>query len=79
MHLKMPSVKWQLFCSDPNVLTCRLLETDGFIVTTVATDALVLEHQAISIHSAGQVIIVLNQFILNVTFTVTNTRNENYF
>ena len=71
----MPTVKWQLFCSDLSMLTCKLLETDGLIGTTVATDALVLEHQAISIHSAGQVIIILNQFIQNITFTVTNSRN----
>ena len=31
----------------------KQLETHGCIHHTVATDALVLEHQAISIHSAG--------------------------
>ena len=35
-----------------NVLTHELLETHGRYLSTVATDALVLKHQAISIHSA---------------------------
>ena len=35
---------------------------NGCIVSTVATDALVLKHQAISFHSAGWTFIVLNQF-----------------
>ena len=33
--------------------THKQLETHGCILPTVATDTLVLEHQAISIHSAG--------------------------
>ena len=33
-------------------LTRKQLETHGHILSTVATDALVLKHQAISIHSA---------------------------
>ena len=32
------------------------------VLTTVATDALVLKHQAISICSAGQILFVLDQF-----------------
>ena len=32
------------------------------VLTTVATDALVLKHQAISIHSADYIFIVLDQF-----------------
>ena len=35
----------------PNSLTPKQLETHGCVVNTVATDALVLRHQAISIHS----------------------------
>ena len=36
---------------DPNNLTLKHRETHGCVVTTVATDALVLKHQAISILS----------------------------
>ena len=34
----------------------------GCIISTVATDALVLKHQSISIHSADQISIALDQF-----------------
>ena len=34
------------------VLTLKHRETHGCVVSTVATDALVLKHQAISIHNA---------------------------
>ena len=50
MHLKLSN--WQL-CLGLNVLTHKQLERNGCIPSTVATDALVLKHQAISIHSAG--------------------------
>ena len=33
-----------------------------FIFSTVATDVLVLKHQAINIYSADEIYIVLNQF-----------------
>ena len=33
-------------------LTPKQLETHGYILSTVATDVLVLKHQDISIHSA---------------------------
>ena len=33
-------------------LTLKLRETHGCVVSTVATDALVLKHEAISIHNA---------------------------
>ena len=39
-------------CSDPIVLTLKHRETYGRVVRTVATDALVLKHQAISFHNA---------------------------
>ena len=42
-------------------LTHRWLKTNGCVLNTVATDALVLKHQAISIHSANQILIVLDQ------------------
>ena len=51
LYLKMPSAKWQPFCISINVLTHKQLETHGCILSTVATDALVLKHQAISIRS----------------------------
>ena len=35
-----------------NILTPKHRETHGCVVSTVATDALVLQHQAISIHNA---------------------------
>ena len=35
-----------------NELTLKHRETHGCVVSTVATDALVLKHQAISIHNA---------------------------
>ena len=38
------------------------MEIHGCILNTFATDALVLKHQAISIHSAGSIFIALGQF-----------------
>ena len=35
------------------ILTHKQLETHGCILSTVATDALVLKHQAINTHSAN--------------------------
>ena len=46
----------------PKGLTRKQLEKHGCIISTVATDALVLKHQAISIHNAGWIFIVLNPF-----------------
>ena len=37
--------------SDKDILTLKHRETHGCVVSTVATDALVLKHQAISILS----------------------------
>ena len=42
------------------VLTHEQMETHGYILGTVATDALI--HQAIGIHSAYKIFIVLDQF-----------------
>ena len=42
-------------------LTHKQLKTHWCVLSTVATDTLVLRHQAISIHSADQVFIVLDQ------------------
>ena len=43
-------------------LTPKHQETHGCVVSTVATDVLVLKHQAISIHNADQTFIVFDQF-----------------
>ena len=45
-----------------NLLTHKQLETHQCILNTVATDVLVLEHQAISIHSADKLSDTLDQF-----------------
>ena len=51
----------QCDCDSENiVLTHKQLEMYGCIFSPVATDALVLKHQAISIHSADWIFIVLN-------------------
>ena len=47
-------------------LTSKHGETHGCIVSTVATDALVLKHQAISIHNADLTFIVLDQFHIKI-------------
>ena len=47
-------------------LTPKHWETHGCVVSTVATDALVLKHQAISIHNADQIFIVLDQFHIRI-------------
>ena len=43
-------------------LTPKHQETHGCVVSTVVTDALVLKHQAISIHNADQMFILFHQF-----------------
>ena len=43
---------WNQSVLTGNGLTLKHWETHGCIVSTVATDALVLKHQAISIHNA---------------------------
>ena len=47
-----PTVMLGWWDSCLTTLTLKLRETHGCIVSTVATDALVLKHQAISIHNA---------------------------
>ena len=44
------------------VLTLKHRETHVCVVSTVATDALVLKHQAISIHNADLTFILFDQF-----------------
>ena len=45
-----------------DILSHKQLEMHGCKFSTVATDALVLKHQAISIHSADQISIAVDQF-----------------
>ena len=44
--------KANILYSPARQLTLKHQETHGYVVSTVATDALVLKHQAISIHNA---------------------------
>ena len=55
-------------------LTSKHRETHACVVSTVVTDALVLKHQAISIHNANQTLIVLDQFHIK---NIAHTRLEN--
>ena len=48
-------------------LTHKQLETHVCVISTVATDALVLKHQAISMHNAGYIFIVLERLQLGGT------------
>ena len=58
-------------------LTLKHRETHGCVVSTVATDALVLKHQAISIHNADYTFIVLDQFQTNILhFWCTRLENK---
>ena len=57
-----------------SLLTLNQRETHGCVVSTVATDALLLKHQAISIHNADLTFIVLDQFhikILHIRWTAS--------
>ena len=72
--LKM-SGKWWPFCPGVDELTLKHRETHGCIVSTVATDTLVLKHQAISIHNADQPFFILDQFhIKNIALMVYKIR-----
>ena len=51
----------------------------GCILSMVATDVLVLKHQAISIHNADLILYVLGRFYIKKnTFTVKNPGIWNY-
>ena len=58
------------WCLYPHIplsrLTSERQETHGWVVSTVATDVLVLKHQAISIHNADYTFIVLDQFHMKI-------------
>ena len=58
-------------------LTLKHREMHGCIVSIVATDALVLKHQAISIHNTDWTFIVLGQFrtkILHLWWTTIENK-----
>ena len=59
----MLSESWHPSCHKLNLLTPEHRETHGCVVSAVATDALVLKHQAISIHNADKTFIVLAIFV----------------
>ena len=44
---------WSSYVYDTVILTLKHRERHGCVVSTMATDALVLKHQAISIHNAN--------------------------
>ena len=54
--------------SDYEDLSHEQLEVHGCLLSTVATDVLVLKHQAIDIHSAEYIHIVLDQFHTEILY-----------
>ena len=54
--------QWQNIGNLNMNLTHTQLEMHGVIINTVATDVLVLKHQAMSSHNADRIFIVLDQF-----------------
>ena len=64
-RLTINRVLWQ-FHNIISQLTLKHRETHECVVSTVATDALVLKYQAISIHNADETFIVLDQFHLKL-------------
>ena len=51
-----------------------------YALSTVGTDAPVLKHQVISIHSAGEIVIALDYFSYrNITFTEKDIRIKLHF
>ena len=49
-------------------LTPKHMEMYGCVLRTVATDALVLKHQAIIIPSSDEILIVSDQFYTNIIY-----------
>ena len=50
------------------ILTHKHLETHGCVFWNVATDALVIKHQAVSIHSADEIVSVWDQSHTNTSY-----------
>ena len=72
---RLPMWLMYYLCNQIAILTHKQLETHGCLLSTVATDALVLKHQGISSHSADLILIALEKFhrkILPYIFTVNN-------
>ena len=59
------------------LLTHKQLETHVCVLSTMATDALVLKHRAISIHNPDGIFIVLDQF--HAKHYIHNLWNKNKF
>ena len=55
-------------CSNIILLTPQQLERHGCAFSTVATDALMLKHPAVSIHNADQISIALDQFLKQIPY-----------
>ena len=72
LNLKMLSVIWQSFCSGLNVLTHKRLEMQGRVLSTLATDVLVLNHQATSTHNANKIFILM----INICSLITLGRSK---
>ena len=58
-------------------LTLKHRETHGCVISTVAADALVLKHQAISIHNPDYTLIVLDQFHMKILHLWWTTLENN--
>ena len=58
------------------LLTLKHSETHGWVVPTVATDALVLKHQAISILSTDSTLNLLDQFHMKILLYCWTTFSE---
>ena len=57
------------------LLTHTQLEIHGCVISSVATAALVLKHQATSSYTIDEIVIVLDLFqTKNITFVVENAR-----
>ena len=61
-------------------LNYKQLETHWCVISTVATDGLVLKHQAISIHNADHIAITLDQFQTEWSHLLwTISENKKYY
>ena len=65
---------WQILCIVG--LTHKQLQIHGFVLSTVATDALVLKHQAISIHSSKWIFLLLDSSNKKYYIYMKKTENK---
>ena len=61
-----------------DIIVMKHLETHGCLVSTVATDAQVLKHSSMNIHSVGEICIVLHQFLTETSHCLRITLGKNY-